>query len=57
MKRMAKELTQQKKMSGISPGGKRMTGISGMGGGGMGRSDSSIDPTPVEPSKPSYTAP
>ena len=57
MKRKAKELQAQKREAQRS--GRKMTGYGSGGfgsGSGMGR-DSIIESTPVEPPKPSYTAP
>ncbi len=53
MKRMAKELQQQRRE------GRRMPGLSGIGSNSMGRNDSSVitDNIPHEPSKPSYVPP
>ncbi len=53
MKRMAKELQQQRRE------GRRMPGLSGIGSNSMGRNDASmhIDSIPHEPPKQSFTAP
>ena len=59
MKRKAKELQQARKDAARK--GTRPPGFGGFGsgssGGGMGRDSPIIESTPMEPSKPSYTAP
>ena len=65
MRKKAKELAKQRQEAERSGRGSKTGAGMGMGGGGFGSSsfgrqgDSTtvIDPTPVEPVKPAYTAP